>query len=152
MKFLPPFVSNIFTFWCIILCTQSCSSFTSKKVSGVKSNQDSIAAARAFGSLDGDASRTKQFENIQTNMAKDGDLFKQYKNNTGGSRYRWYNYHDGYFGESITPYNDLKRRIRIAAQQEALSEIKTEIKSVLVDKQLAINDNYKNFTESQIES
>ena len=152
MKNLPPFVSNIFFFLCSVLCTQSCSNFISKKVSGSRSNQNAIAAAHAFGSLDSDASSRKQFENIQTNVAKDGDLFKQYKNNTGGSRYRWYNYHDGYFGESITPYNDLKRRIRIAAQQEALSEIKTEIKSVLVDKQLAINDNYKNFTESQIES
>ena len=152
MKYLPPFITHIFTFCCIILCTQSCASFTSKKVSGSRSNQSAIAAARAFGSLDGDASDSKQFENIQTNTAQDLDLFHQYENNVGGSRYRWYNYHDGYFGENVIPYNSLKRKILLKAQEEALGEIKTEISAVLYDKQMAVDGYYTSSTESQIKA
>ena len=82
-----------------------------KKVSKVKPNQDAIMTWPPFGSLDGDASRTKQFENIQTNAVQDGDLFKQYKNkqevDIGGITKKS---PPMMFHTQVTPYNPVKMR------------------------------------------
>ena len=83
MKNLIP-LFPIYSFFCVPYSYPIMFNFISKRFQVL----GQIHCWHAFGSLDSDASSGKQSKTYKQ-MYKDGDLFKQYKNNTGGSRYRW---------------------------------------------------------------
>ena len=125
----------------VFLCLYSCASFNLSKRSQ-NNRQSQIKGLQAFQEEDDPIDDGLE-------QTRSTNLFTIDQNDP---RYYYTEYYEEYWGEELTPYNKLKGNLLRDAQTEILGIIRTEIKSVLIDKQLEINKNYQGIINSQIEA